>query len=52
VRHPNYVGVFGELVGAALMTGATISGPIATMVFTALMARRISVEQRALDAAR
>jgi methyltransferase len=52
VRHPNYVGVFGELVGAALMTGATISGPIATLVFTALMARRITVEQRALDAAR
>lgn len=52
VRHPNYLGVFGELVGAALMTGATISGPIATLAFTALMARRIAVEQRALDAAR
>jgi methyltransferase len=52
VRHPNYVGVCGELVGAALMTGATISGPIATLAFCALMARRIAVEQRALDAAR
>jgi methyltransferase len=52
VRHPNYLGVLGELVGAALMTGAVTSGPIATAAFTALMARRIAVEQRALDAAR
>jgi methyltransferase len=52
VRHPNYIGVFGELAGAALMSGAVISGPIATAAFTALMARRIAVEQRALDAAR
>jgi methyltransferase len=52
VRHPNYVAVFGELVGVALMTGAVISGPIATVAFTALMARRIAVEQWALDAAR
>ena len=52
LRHPNYLGVFGELVGVALMTGATISGLVGTLVFTALMARRIAVEQRALDAAR
>jgi methyltransferase len=52
LKHPNYVGVFGELVGTALMTGAVISGPAATAAFTALMARRIAVEQRALDAAR
>ena len=51
-RHPNYIGVFGELVGAALMTGAVITGPLATMAFTGLMWRRIAVEQRALDAAR
>src|SRR5207302_315004 len=30
VAHPNYIGVVGELVGATLMTGAFISGPIAT----------------------
>ena len=52
VRHPNYVGVFGELAGAALMTGAMISGPIVTLAFTALMAWRIVVEQRALNATR
>jgi methyltransferase len=50
-RHPNYVGVFGELVGAALMTGAVITGPLVTTAFTILMWRRIAVEQRALDAA-
>ena len=52
IRHPNYVGVFGELVGVALMTGAVIAGPIATVGFTALMWRRIAVERRALNAAR
>ena len=29
LRHPNYVGVVGELVGAALMTRALITGPLA-----------------------
>ena len=52
MRHPNYVGVFGELVGTALMTGALITGPIATLFFTTLMLRRSVVEHRALDAAR
>jgi methyltransferase len=52
IRHPNYVGVVGELVGVALMTGAMTSGPIATAAFTALMLRRVAVEQRALAPAR
>jgi methyltransferase len=50
VRHPNYVAVIGEIVGAALMTGARVSGPIALLVFGALMLRRIAVENRALNA--
>jgi methyltransferase len=49
-RHPNYVGVVGELVAVAMMTGARVSGPIATLVFGLLMLRRVSVENRALDA--
>ena len=49
VRHPNYVGVVGELAGAGLMTGALVSGPIALAVFTALMWKRIAVEERALE---
>jgi len=48
LRHPNYVGVAGELVGVALMTGALVTGPIATIGFGALMLKRIAVEQRAL----
>ena len=30
VAHPNYVAVVGELVGVALLTGARVSGPLAT----------------------
>lgn len=49
-RHPNYVGVVGELVSVALMTGARFAGPIATVAFGLLMLKRVSVENRALDA--
>jgi methyltransferase len=52
LRHPNYVAVVGELVGAALMTGARLAGPIATVLFCALMLRRVQVEDRALRLAR
>ena len=48
VRHPNYVAVAGELVAMAMMTGARISGPFATLLFSWLMWRRIRVEDRAL----
>jgi methyltransferase len=51
LRHPNYVGVVGELVGVALMSGARMSGPIGTLAFCALMLRRIAVENRALHRA-
>jgi methyltransferase len=50
LRHPNYVGVMGELVGAALMTRALLTGPIAVIVFAALLYNRIAVEERALRA--
>jgi methyltransferase len=49
LRHPNYVAVAGELVGAAVMTGARVAGPIATLVFAWLMLKRITVENRALE---
>src|SRR5438105_3490279 len=48
LRHPNYVAVVGELVGVALMTDAVVTGPIATLVFGALMLKRIKVEERSL----
>jgi methyltransferase len=53
LRHPNYVGVMGELTGVALMTGALLSGVAGIATFGWLVARRVSVEERALrEAAR
>jgi methyltransferase len=51
VRHPNYLGVIGELVGVALMTGAWVTGPASTLLFGALLKRRIAVEERTLRVA-
>jgi methyltransferase len=51
LRHPNYVAVAGELAGVALMSGARVAGPLGTLFFAVLMLRRISVEERALEAA-
>jgi methyltransferase len=51
LRHPNYVAVVAELIGAALLSGAWIAGPAALVGFGALLARRIAVEDRALAAA-
>ena len=48
LRHPNYVGVIGELTGAALMTRALLAGPISVIVFAVLLHKRIAVEERAL----
>lgn len=50
LAHPNYVGVIGELVGVACLTGARVSGPIACLLFGVLLWRRIGIESRALDA--
>ena len=47
-RHPNYIAVVGELVAMAFMVGARISGPLATLWFSWLMWRRITVEDQAL----
>jgi methyltransferase len=48
MNHPNYVGVVGELVGAALACGAPVAGPAATVVFLGLLRRRIAVEDAML----
>jgi methyltransferase len=48
MRHPNYVGVVGELVGTALFTGAAIFGPLGVAVFGVLIFRRVGIEERAL----
>lgn len=49
VRHPNYMAVLGEFAGAALMTGARATGPLALLVFGVLLLKRIAVENRALS---
>jgi methyltransferase len=50
LRHPNYLGVIGELAGVALMSGAIVTGPLALAGFGALILKRIGVEERALRA--
>ena len=48
MRHPNYIAVAGEIAGAALMTHALLTGPIAAAVFGWLLRERIRVEEHAL----
>jgi len=48
VKHPNYAGVIGELIGMALMTGARVSGPLGLVFFSWLLMRRIRAEEQAL----
>jgi methyltransferase len=48
IRHPNYVGVIGELVGMALLSTAPVTGAIALLGFGWLLMRRIAAEERAL----
>lgn len=49
VRHANYVGVVGELIGMALITGARVSGPLGLVFFSWLLMRRIRAEEQALQ---
>ncbi|HSL21285.1 MAG TPA: isoprenylcysteine carboxylmethyltransferase family protein [Vicinamibacterales bacterium] len=51
LSHPNYVGVAGEIGGAALFTGGLVSGALFTILFGWLMLRRVRIEERALTAA-
>ena len=49
MRHPNYLGVIGEIGGMAVMAQAPIAGITSILVFAAVIAMRIRVEERALD---
>jgi methyltransferase len=51
LRHPNYVGVIGELAGFALLVGAPVSGVVSVAGFAFLIRRRIQIEERALGIA-
>lgn len=48
MRHPNYLGIVGELGGMALLAHAPVSGVAALLVFGALLHARMRVEDRAL----
>ena len=48
IRHPNYVAVFGELAGMALIVWAPVTGLLSVAGFGALIVRRIAIEDRAL----
>jgi methyltransferase len=48
LRHPNYVGVLGELIAVAIALQAPVIGAVATLGFSWLLWRRIQVEERAL----
>jgi methyltransferase len=48
VRHPNYIAVVGELVSMAVLVNARLTGPLAAVLFSLLLYRRIRVEERAL----
>jgi methyltransferase len=50
LRHPNYIGVLGELIGCALIAGAPVAGPLGSVLFAGLMLVRVRIENRALDA--
>jgi methyltransferase len=47
-RFMNYLAVLGELGGVALTVWAPVTGPLALAGFSALMWRRIGIEDRAL----
>ena len=52
LRHPNYVGVLGELAGVALTLSAIVTGVLSLAAFTWILRERIKVEERALGMSR
>jgi len=48
MRHPNYAGVIGELLGMAVLMAARVTGPVSLLFFSWLLRRRILAEERAL----
>lgn len=48
LRHPNYVGVLGELIAMALIAGARVTGPLGVLLFGWLLVVRIRTEEQAL----
>jgi methyltransferase len=51
LRHPNYVAVFGEIAGFAMMVDARMTGALSVILFAVLVRRRIAIEEHALKEA-
>ena len=51
LRHPNYLAVFGEIAGFAMMVGALWTGVGSLLLFRVLVRRRIAIEENALEMA-
>jgi methyltransferase len=51
LRHPNYIAVFGEIAGFAMMVDAVWTGVAALLLFGVLVRRRIAIEENALEMA-
>lgn len=49
VTHPNYIAVVGELVGAAMMVGAQVMGPVMIGLFGLALWARIRFENTVLQ---
>ena len=49
VAHPNYIAVVGELLAAAMMFGARITGPVMVIAFGLALLARLKFEQRVLQ---
>ena len=52
IRHPNYLAVFGEIAGFAMMVGAFWTGIGSLLLFRVLVRRRVAIEEHALEMAR
>jgi methyltransferase len=48
MRHPNYLGVMGELAGFAILAQAPVTGVLSVIVFAFIILARVRVEERAL----
>jgi methyltransferase len=51
LRHPNYVGVAGEVIGVGLWLQAPIAGTLFVVTFGLILLWRIRIEERALGLA-
>lgn len=51
LRHPNYVGLVGEIAGSALWMRAPIAGTLFAVTFGIILYVRIAIEERALGLA-